>query len=307
MRISIDRETRTAIAPDPRLFIGLRTTSYPWRFGPTASLDSNLLAYTNAEDAISSTGGTARLLLDPTFSLEARDAVEQVPFDLAISAQPFVQSGHVVVSPALVAMLLRGAQVPLGYNASEKSVYERSTGLRGFRIVARELADVPRISADLSAIGVPVRAKSDSIIKLQRLDRSLGLLVLALGAVSLLGGMLVMAATCVSNVKRKAVQFATLRLIGFSKTQVFWVPMFQSILAVLLAAVISVVLFFGFSHVINTYVAALVRFDGRLSFLEAHHFAVAFLLVTGGASLASLLAAREATSIDPALAMRGSA
>lgn len=305
LRIAIGEETRTTAALDPRLFIGLRETSYPWRFGTAASLDSNLLAYAGADDAGTLSGGPARLLLDPAFSPEARDAVERIAFGLEFAAQPFVETGQVIVSPALVAMLLRSTQVPLGYDASEKSVHERSTGLRGFRIVARELTDVPRIAADLAAMGVPVRAKSDSIIKLQRLDRSLDFLVLALGAVSLVGGMLVMAATCISNVKRKAVQFATLRLIGLSKTQVFWVPMIQSVLAAMFAAAISLVLFFAFSHVINTYIAQLVRFEGQLSLLQAHHLAAAFLLVTGGAALASLMAAREATSIDPALAMRG--
>ncbi len=293
LRVSIGPEMWTAIAPDPRLFIGLRETSYPWRFGTLASFDSNLRAYAAAKDADKLNGSPVRLILDSAFSSEARDAVERISFNLEIAPGSFVQANHLIVSPALVAMLMRSTQVPLGYDAAERSVHERSAGLRGFRIVARELTDVPRIAGDLASIGVSVRAKSDSIIKLQRLDRSLDFLVLALGTVSLAGGMLVMAATCVSNVKRKAVQFATLRLIGLSKTQVFWVPMIQSVLAAMLAAAISLVLFFTFSHVINTYIAQLVRFEGRLSLLEAHHLAAAFLLVTGGAALASLLAARK--------------
>ena len=299
-RIKIGAQERAVAAPDPRLFTGLRMASYPWRFGKAAEVEENARAYVRAADA-ALFESTATELQPADYPAAALPALPLRP-----EAQGFVADGQVLVSPALLGMLLRGLQVPLQFDPGEFRLVENATGQRGFRLVAATLDDVPRLVAEFQARGVAVRAKSDAIIKLQRLDRSLTLLVAALSAVSFLGGLTVMTATCISNVKRKAVQYATLRLVGLGKAQVFIVPVLQSVLAALAAVVIGLLVYKAFSMLINRFVAALVGFDGELSRLDPLHVVVASLLVIAGSALASLIAAREAMAIDPSLALRGS-
>jgi putative ABC transport system permease protein len=299
--LTLGDQTRKVASPDPRLFVGLRATSYPWRFGKAALLEENLKTYIRTGDRILLNQGTAAFAAQ-----DYKDAPVLPGLPPVQEAQAFVAEGQVLVSPALLGMLSRGMQVPLQFDPSHKRIVENATGLRGFRLVAATLDDVPRLVAAFEARGIPVRAKSDAIVKLQRLDRSLTLLVAVLSAVSFLGGLAVMTATCISNVKRKAVQYATLRLVGLGKAQVFVVPVLQSLTAALAAVVIGLLLYKVLSILVNRFVAALVDFDGELSRLDYSHIAIASFLVISGSALASLLAAREATAIDPSLALRGS-
>jgi putative ABC transport system permease protein len=284
--------------PDPRLFVGLRAVSYPWRFGKV-DLEPNLRIYVSPDDH-KAFEEAATVFKNPGLVPDGAVALHT-----EAEPQPFVESGYVYASPSLIAMLSRGLIVRIAYDAANKTIVEKTTGLRGFRLVARNLDDVPRLVAHFDSIGVVVRAKSDAIVKLQRLDRSLGLIVFAVGAVTFLGGLAVMSATCISNVKRKSVQYATFRLIGLSKEQVFQVPVIQSVSVAAAAVVIGILVFKAMSAIINNHVARQVNFDGALSVLEWRHLAVAALVVVFGSACASLLAAREATRIDPSLALRG--
>jgi putative ABC transport system permease protein len=286
--------------PDPRLFIGMRSTSYPWRFG-NADLEPNLTLYVSSGEF----SGTEAMKL--TFVPPQKDAGVSLEIEATLVPQSFITAGQALASPALIAMLNRGFVVPVAYDATNRTIVDKVVGLRGFRLVARELEDVPRLVAAFGKMDVPVRAKSEAIEKLQRLDRSLGYLVLALGLITFLGGITVMSATCISNVKRKSVQYATLRLIGLPRSRLFLVPVIQAATAAAAAVVLSLIFFMAFSAIINGYVAKQVDFDGKLSVLGWHHLAAAAVVVILGAVASSLLAARQATSIDPSLALRAEA
>jgi putative ABC transport system permease protein len=203
-------------------------------------------------------------------------------------------------------MLQRQHQVPIAFDNRDKTIVELSTGFRGYRLIAQSIDDVPILVKQFEDISVKVSAKLNAIVKLQRLDRSLNFLVLAVGLVALVGGVCVVAASFIASIKRKSLDYATFRLIGVSKSQVSRIPMIQAFIVAVVAYALSVIVYFIVSIGINRYIANLIDFNGQLSRLESIHFILSSLLVVIGAIGASILAAREATVIDPAIALGGS-
>lgn len=309
--LTVGGETLNAIATDPRLFTGMRKFFYPWRFGTQAEFEANSEIYVSpgagiANQKVSGTFHPRDFDDGPVFEHAGTSGIRH-PLVVSLNAksQEGISTGDALVSSALIGMLSRSGQVQLEIDHKHKIIVEKTVGFRGFRMVAETLEDVPRLVAHFESIGVPVRAKSAAIIKLQRLDRSLNLLVFAVGLVALLGGISVVGATYVSNVKRKSLYFATFRLIGASRLQVFQIPIIQALIVSLVGFLISCLIFVVASYVINDYVAGLVDFDGELSRLEWSHILVAAAIVVLGSASASLFAAAEAMSIDPSVALRG--
>ncbi|WP_024588619.1 FtsX-like permease family protein [Aliihoeflea sp. 2WW] len=217
----------------------------------------------------------------------------------------FVEGGAAIASSSLIAMIARGKEVPIVFDPLAESFAETSVGYRGFRLVGEELEDIPVLVRRFEEIGVGVRARSDAIIKLQRLERSLNILVAVVALVGLAGGYAILTASFFANVKRKQVDYATMRLIGMAKSTLFRIPIAQALFISAAGYAMSIALYHLISWLLNRFIAAELGFDGRLSVLRIEHFFFIGIFVIGGACLASIAASREATRIDPAHALRG--
>ncbi len=209
------------------------------------------------------------------------------------------------VSPNLLSAIGRADRISLSFDKNEFRLYERSAGFRGFRIISRTIDDVPPIVDKLSEEGIEVRAKSSQILRLQRLETSLNLLILVVSSVSLLGGLAILSSSFFANVQRKKVDYATFRLLGMAKATIARIPIYQALVVAVLGYVVSVCIYFVISEILNGPVATQLEFSGHLSMLFIMHFFGAFLIVAAAALLASLFASRAATKIDPAQALRG--
>ena len=111
-------------------------------------------------------------------------------------------------------MIARGRQVPLAFDATNRNLVEQSAGYRGFRVIGETIESIPQLVERFAQAGISVRARSDEILKLQRLERSLTILVWVVAMVALLGGYSILTSSFFSNVQRKQVDYATLRTLS---------------------------------------------------------------------------------------------
>ena len=216
----------------------------------------------------------------------------------------FVEETTARVSPRLLGQLNRAEQINLTFDRERRQFVETSAGFRGFRIVADDIDRVPGIVARLEQEGIAVRARSDQILKLQRLEQSLNLLIAVVASVALLGGAAILTSSFFANVQRKKVNYAMLRLIGKPKRLIAFIPITQAAVIAGFGYLASVVVYLAISTILNGPVAAELNFEGQLSLLFPFHFLITALVVFAVACLSSLVAARSATRIDPAEALR---
>ncbi|MEM8685814.1 MAG: ABC transporter permease [Pseudomonadota bacterium] len=209
-----------------------------------------------------------------------------------------------LISSDLAGMINRAQQVALEFDQQNLSFIERSIGFRGFRAIAQTFEAVPEIAEKLEAMGVSVRARTDDIVRLQKLERSLNVLVLIVGVVAAIGAISILSSSFFANVQRKIVQFACLRLLGFDKTAVSLIPLFQAILIGVYGFVASVIAFLIISAIVNGYIASAIGFDATLSKLGLDHFMVFFGFVIFCSTFSASFASRLATKADPARALK---
>ena len=224
--------------------------------------------------------------------------------ELIMRPSGFIRGDSALVSGVLMAMLERGRQVKLSFDASNSKIVEQSSGFRGFRVIGTNIDIIPEIVRKFESEGIKVRAKSSQILKLQRLERSLNILVLVVSAVALIGGYSILTSSFFANVQRKKVNFATMRLIGMSKGLIFRIPIAQAIIISSLGFLLSICCYLLISYILNQFIAVELNFDGQLSKLYLSHYVFAGIFVIAGACIASLAASRAATQIDPAEALR---
>ena len=121
---------------------------------------------------------------------------------------------------------------------------------------------------------------------------------------SLAGGYAILSSSFFANVQRKRVDYATLRLLGMPKNKIFNIPVAQAAIVAVLGFAVSCALYFAVSGILNQFISQQLNFDGQLSKLYPWHFAFVGVFVLAGCCAASVMASREATSIDPAQALR---
>jgi putative ABC transport system permease protein len=292
----------TLAGPDPRLFTGLDPPTVDWQVGPHSSyaFNAGVLLPRDLEKDWRDQGSKAPLRIE--ISAPADWATKALSIDARVLGS--WSGDEALISPSLLAMIYRGAKVPIAFDPTSGTIVEQSTGYRGFRVIADSIDDVPRLAQRFVDLGVPVHTKSDQILRLQRLDRSLNILVAIVSAVALGGGFAILSASFFANVQRKRIDYAMLRLIGMPKGLIFRIPITQACLIACAGFVLSSLLYFLVSRLLNGIIAAQVGFEGQLSKLNAWHFVLVFVFVVLGSCVASLAASREATRIDPAQALR---
>ena len=224
--------------------------------------------------------------------------------DVPVRHSGFHDGNAALVQGPLMGVLNRGNRIMLDFDPADRRFIERNAGFRGFRIVGANIDVIPALADRFEAEGIPVKAKSSQILKLQRLERSLNLLVVVVASVALAGGLSILTSSFFANVQRKRVAYATFRLIGMPKRQIAAIPVVQALLVAGAGFALSVAAYLLIAVLLNGAVAEELNFDGQLSQLHVSHYALAATIVLGGSCLASVVASRATTRIDPATALR---
>ena len=287
---------------DPRVFDEPDLSAIDWRIDVSAPYGLNDGVLIPAALATQWEALGRPRVADLEIAYPSGSATSSLTLEITIAG--IAPTDAALASPSLVAMIARGNSIPIAFDRGVRSIVEQSTGYRGFRVIAGEIDVVPELVDNFVAAGVTVRAKSDDILKLRQLDRSLDLLVLVVAAVALAGGFSILSASFFANVQRKKVDYATMRLIGMRKRAVFAIPLVQAVVVAVLGYGLSVALYAMVAVLLNQVIAVELGFGGQLSKLYPEHFAFVAAFVVGGACVASLWASREATRIDPAQALR---
>ena len=220
----------------------------------------------------------------------------------AIASQ--IPDGLIVADWRIGGILHRAIERNATYLQEEFRFAEELAGYRGFRAVAKDLDSVVEGARVIEEFGYPVISSDDAVIRLQRVDTGLNILVGVVSIVALSGGFLVLGVNFFANVQRKRLSYAILRLVGANKKYVFFQPLIQVLFVVLIGYGLAVLAFLFASGFINQVIANDLGFGGALSVLRPAHYAVVFCVVLLGAILACVVSAINATSVDPAVAMK---
>lgn len=254
-------------------------------------------------------------LMANTLSLKTGDKIEMkyesatasgsaIPLAFPVTVVGTTGMNDVFVHPALAGALRESQNTALEYDASLHALVPSQVGYRGFRLYGKTIDDVPPLVRALEAQGVEVRAKSDAIEQLKRLDLALTWITAMVGLVSLVGGTAILVSSFFASVERKKADLALLRLAGFSKASIFLFPIVQGVVVALIGCLTATLLFFGFASLINAQFAKDMAGEANLCRLAPWHIGSFVGLVLLATFVSSTIAARRTLAIDPAEALR---
>jgi putative ABC transport system permease protein len=215
-----------------------------------------------------------------------------------------VEGSEIVLHPSLAGMLLQARIARLAFDDALGTLLAADIGFRGFRLYARSIDDVPAIARTLGDQATPVRAKTEQIEQLQRLDVALTRIILIIAIVALVGGTAALVASIYAAVERKKADLSLLRLLGFSRAGIFGFPILQCLMVSVAGYLAAIALFFSFAALINAYYSTDLPIKGNICRLELVHFSLFALAILVIAGVSSLVAAHRAMQIDPAEALR---
>ncbi|MGZ9156908.1 MAG: ABC transporter permease, partial [Candidatus Binatia bacterium] len=220
---------------------------------------------------------------------------------------PLKVVGHsdtAIVPVELLATLKTGSNRRIAWDARTIDFVLTRSGYFGFRLYANSINRVPGLYRALTAQGLRVDAHVQEIERIQVLDRGLFRLFLMVAAVGAIGGASAMVASLYATVDRKKRELGVMRLLGLTRIAVSSFPIFQGLILSAIATILAVATFLAFSIVINVSFADEVVAGGKICHLPLRYYAYigSFTLVL--ALLSSVIAARRATGIEPAEAIR---
>jgi putative ABC transport system permease protein len=174
----------------------------------------------------------------------------------------------------------------------------------GFRLYARSLDDVTRLSQYMGDLGLKVRTRSEDIEIVQGMDRNLTMIFWVVALIGLIGFSVSLGASLWANVDRKRRDLSMMRLVGFHTGDIVWYPVIQSILTALLGWALAVGIYFGVAKIINQLMASELQPGQEVCELLPLHFALALLLTLTASIIAAAMAGYRASRIEPADGLR---
>jgi len=212
------------------------------------------------------------------------------------------------VAPALLTAVedyRDGYAVPeLGWLDGEDFVGSRYYS--GFRLYTRSLDDVMVVRDLLTAEGqgLEVSTKAKSIADVKLLDRYLTASFAMIAFIGVAGYLLSFGASMWVTVDRKRRELSVLQLLGFRSSVIMLFPIVQSGLIALCGGVVSIVLFWLISILINDYFAREAGQLQGLCRLLPWHLVAALVGTLICAVISSAVAAYRTTRIEPARGLR---
>jgi len=152
--------------------------------------------------------------------------------------------------------------------------------------------------------GINVSTQAERIHEVQELDKYLTLIFWLIATVGVIGGAATLSASLYSSVERKRKELSILRLLGLSGGMIFRFPIYQGIV-ISTSGVAIALLFFGImATIINKLFQTHLQSGESFCTLTGIHIAIVFGSAILLAVISSVIAAYQATKMDPAEAMR---
>jgi putative ABC transport system permease protein len=155
-----------------------------------------------------------------------------------------------------------------------------------FRLYARSIYDVEKLVNDLEKEGAKIKAN------------------VAEACVGAIGFSFSLGASLWANVDRKRKELSVLSLIGFKSGRIVMFPVLQSFYTAILGWLLAVLVYLGFEHLINYFLAPRLKLDRALCFLLTEHFLWALGLTVVVAISAAILGGARAAKIEPSEGLR---
>jgi putative ABC transport system permease protein len=220
-------------------------------------------------------------------------------------AGAFPRDGLFVSQDLLVAVedFRDGRAVPeLGWRGAAVDDAERR--FAGFRLYARDTADVADLQRGLQAQGIDVRTRQADIDLVAALDRNLGIVFWIIASIAALGYALSFGSSVWANVDRKQYDFSVLRLTGFRTRAIVWFPIIQAVMTALLGWAIASLAYFGVETGLNALLAETIGSGEPVCRLLPRHFLIALMMTLAAAGLAAALGGLRLARLEPSLALR---
>jgi len=166
-----------------------------------------------------------------------------------------------------------------------------------FRLYAATLQDIEVLQQDLQALSVRVRPRAENATLLLKFRQNLNVLYLAVAMLAVFGFWAAMAANLRGMVERQRVGFSLLDLIGLPKKSRCMIPIWQSLILVLLGILLTILIVWPIIAIINTFFQTEDgQFIARLGLVD---FVGTFMLGLATALTASIWAASAVREISP--------
>ena len=209
------------------------------------------------------------------------------------------------IIPAELAGLLRTArQRKITYSEEHGDFLLERSGFRGFRMYTRSIDDVLPMVDELKTQGIDVIAQIEAIERVRVLDRGLSRIFWLVALVGISGGVAALIASLYAAVERKQHELSVMRLIGFSRSQVFMFPIYQGAALAIFSIILAMTAYFSLAAVINQIFLGEMDLGEKICDLPWHYLLVSIIATATVAVLSSLLAAWHTTAIDPGEALR---
>jgi putative ABC transport system permease protein len=173
-----------------------------------------------------------------------------------------------------------------------------------FRLYARSIYDVEKLVNDLEKEGAKIKANVAEIATVQSIDQNLSVIFWIIACVGAIGFSFSLGASLWANVDRKRKELSVLRLIGFKSGRIVMFPVLQSFYTAILGWLLAVLVYLGFEHLINYFLAPRLNLDRALCFLLTEHFLWALALTVVVAISAAILGGARAAGIEPSEGLR---
>jgi putative ABC transport system permease protein len=173
-----------------------------------------------------------------------------------------------------------------------------------FRLYARSIYDVEKLVNDLEKEGAKIKANVAEIATVQSIDQNLTVIFWIIACVGAIGFSFSLGASLWANVDRKRKELSVLRLIGFKSGRIVMFPVLQSFYTAILGWLLAVLVYLGFEHLINYFLAPRLNLDRALCFLLTEHFLWALGVTVVVAISAAILGGARAAGIEPSEGLR---
>jgi len=177
-------------------------------------------------------------------------------------------------------------------------------GYASFRVYAKNLQDVEPLKQFFEDKGINVSTQAERIHEVQELDKYLTLIFWLIAIVGVIGGAATLSASLYSSVERKRKELSILRLIGLSGGMIFRFPIYQGMVIATSGVSIALLFFAIMATVINRLFKTHLQSGESFCTLAGTHIALVFAAAIFLAVMSSVIAAYQATKLDPAEAMR---
>jgi len=231
---------------------------------------------------------------------QARGRALRFPLRVAGSS-PGAQA---LVPLELLATLRTAEQREVHYDPQQGELLLERAGFRGFRLYTRSIDAVPGLARELRGQGIEVIAEIEAIERIRVLDQGLTRIFWLVALVGIAGGIAALVASLYAAVERKKQPLGVMRLLGFSRRDLFRFPVYQGLIIALLSLGIASAGYFGLAAVINRVFAADLAMGQRICHLPAGYLVGAALGTLLLAWTSTLFAAWKSTRVEPAEALR---